>query len=819
MKKLYLILSVVLLFCVQIQAEKTTAGKEFWVGFFGSVHKDSIPTAYPEFELYILVSSQNNCSGTITNPNTGYSQPFTVTGGLVEKVLIPFDECYHRSEGDTLYTSTKGLLVTTSDSVSLFAGTYRENSSESTLVLPISSLGTHYKIANYPASASSSFLVLATEDNTEISFVLNDTIWDENTTQISYLPNIVYQKTLNRGETMLANGYNLIGSTVKSNCKPIAIFAGDYGTKVPSTCTGENLLMEQIHPIHTWGKSFLVNTIISRPDDSKIVIISKYDNTSIAVKRDGVTQTYVINANEYKEIDASQNGLFIESDKAIAVTQYAIGEGCSFFGNPFMLWITPIEQQVKEISFTSSPNINNGSHYIQIFTLTANKNQVFLDGVNIGDFNACSQNPLYSYAQKNITPAFPPATHTLTSNLGVMAYLYYYGLESHAYAVGSSSDNLEDVVRIASFNGVGENLSYETNSTDNIYNPWDTITINRDVQSDYTSISWCINGTALVVPEENNQPQLTVNLPACRLLDGENSLGMILSRSCGNDTIFSALWLRKASFSLLSPDQLICEGDSVQLFASTSIPVPQFVWFTKDETLTNQSSNPFVAPQNSTKYFVYAAFDTYHTDMDSLMVSVKPKSYHTINESICPSEAYNFNGTTVTTAGIYYDTQVNSVGCDSIITLNLTYYPQETILLTDSIYDGESIVFGGKTLTVEGVYADSLTNIWNCDSVMVLDLFVIKRIQPPTVFTPNGDGVNDRFIIKDIDKFPTNSIKLFNRWGNLVFEASPYQNNWNGYQQSATTADSAELPVGTYFYILDLGDGSAVKKGFVYLNR
>ena len=825
MKKLYLILSVVLLFCVQIQAEKTTAGKEFWVGFFGSVHKDSIPTAYPEFELYILVASKNNCSGTVTNPITGYSQNFTVSAGLMEKIPLPFDACYHRSDGDSLYVFNKGLFVTTSDTVSLFAGTYRENSSESTLVLPISSLGTHYKIANYPASASSSFLVLATEDNTEVSFVLNDTIWDENTTQISYLPNIEYQKTLNRGETMLATGYNLIGSTVKSNCKPIAVFAGDYGTKVPSTCNGANYLMEQMHPIHTWGKSFLVNMIITRTDDSKIVIISKYDNTSVAVKRDGVTQTYIINANEYKEIDASQNGLFIQSDKAIAVTQYAIGASCSAFGDPFMSWVTPLEQQVNEIVFTSSPNINTGLHLVQIFTLTANKNQVLFDGVNIGsEFIACQQNPLYSSCFKNPTPAVPPIVHTISANGGLLSANFSYfsstnGLESHAYPAGSASHNLEDELKITSFDGLVDNVSYKTNSTENTYNPWDSITIKRDVQSEYVSISWCLNGAALNVPEENNQAILIFKLPAYKLSDGENSLGMILSRSCGSDTIFTSLWLTKASFNLLSPDQVICQGDSVQVFANTNIPSPKYVWFSSSETLPSQLSNPYVSPDITTTYYVYATVGTYHTDMDSLMVTVKPKSYHTINESICPSDTYNFNGTIVTTAGIYYDTQVNSVGCDSIITLNLTYYPQETILITDSIYDGESIVFGGKTLTVEGVYTDSLTNIWNCDSVMVLDLFVIKRIQPPTVFTPNGDGVNDRFIIKDIDKFPTNSIKLFNRWGNLVFEASPYQNNWNGYQQSATTAESAELPVGTYFYILDLGDGSAVKKGFVYLNR
>ena len=825
MKKLYLILSIVLLFCVQIYAEKTTAGKEFWVSFFGAVHEDSIATVYPEFELYILVASKNNCSGTITNPITGYSQNFTVSAGLMEKIILPFDACYHRSDGDSLYVLNKGLFVTTSDTVSLFAGTYRENSSESTLVLPNSSLGTHYKIANYPASASSSFLVLATEDNTEISFVLNDTIWDENTTQISYLPNIEYQKTLNRGETMLATGYNLIGSTVKSNCKPIAVFAGDYGTKVPSTCNGVNYLIEQMHPIHTWGKSFLVNAIISRPDDSKIVIISKYDNTSVAVKRDGVTQTYVINANEYKEIDASQNGLFIQSDKAIAVTQYAIGASCSAFGDPFMSWVTPLEQQVNEIVFTSSPNTNTGLHLVQIFTLTANKNQVLFDGVNIGsEFIACQQNPLYSSCFKNLTPAVPPIVHTISANGGLLSASFSFfsstnGLESHAYPTGSASHNLEDELKITSYDGLVDNVSYKTNSTENSYNPWDSITIKRDVQSEYVSISWCLNGVALDVPEENNQAILTFKLPAYKLTDGENSLGMILSRNCGSDTIFTSLWLTKASFNLLSPDQVICQGDSVQLSATSSIPSAQYNWYTATETLNTHVANPFVSPSVTGKYYVYASYDTYTTPTDSVEIVVKQRSFHVLNESICPTETYFFDGKVISVPGVYRDTMLNSVGCDSVLTLNLSFYPQQTVYISDSINEGESYTFNGQKLTSEGTYRALLSNVYNCDSVVYLELKVIKHIQPPTTFSPNGDGVNDRFVIKNIEKFPLNTLQVFNRWGNKVFEASPYRNTWDGFNQSGMSVGGDLLPEGTYFYILNLGDGSEIKKGYIYLNR
>ena len=89
----------------------------------------------------------------------------------------------------------------------------------------------------------------------------------------------------------------------------------------------------------------------------------------------------------------------------------------------------------------------------------------------------------------------------------------------------------------------------------------------------------------------------------------------------------------------------------------------------------------------------------------------------------------------------------------------------------------------------------------------------------PEGFSPNGDGINDLFVIRGIDNYPTNKFVIFNRWGNKIYEASPYQNKWDGTTSLGLTVGGNELPVGTYFYILDLGDGSDIIKGTIYLNR
>lgn len=89
----------------------------------------------------------------------------------------------------------------------------------------------------------------------------------------------------------------------------------------------------------------------------------------------------------------------------------------------------------------------------------------------------------------------------------------------------------------------------------------------------------------------------------------------------------------------------------------------------------------------------------------------------------------------------------------------------------------------------------------------------------PEGFSPNGDGINDLFVIRGLDKYPNNSIVIFNRWGNKIFEASPYKNTWDGRSTLGIKLDGDELPISTYFYLFDFGNHSSIVKGTIYLNR
>lgn len=88
---------------------------------------------------------------------------------------------------------------------------------------------------------------------------------------------------------------------------------------------------------------------------------------------------------------------------------------------------------------------------------------------------------------------------------------------------------------------------------------------------------------------------------------------------------------------------------------------------------------------------------------------------------------------------------------------------------------------------------------------------------PPTVITPNGDKVNDQLVIPclfDTQAFPRSQVLVFNRWGDEVFRSSiPYRNNWEG------TFNGEDLPPGTYFYIINYGDGTVPKTGYLMILR
>jgi gliding motility-associated-like protein len=98
---------------------------------------------------------------------------------------------------------------------------------------------------------------------------------------------------------------------------------------------------------------------------------------------------------------------------------------------------------------------------------------------------------------------------------------------------------------------------------------------------------------------------------------------------------------------------------------------------------------------------------------------------------------------------------------------------------------GEHVI--GLTL----ITADGCTDTYTLPYVITAGEIMI-----PNVFSPNGDGSNDRFVIPNV-QYHRNRLKIFNRWGMLVYEMENYKNQWSG----------TGLLEGTYYYVLNLDDG------------
>lgn len=112
----------------------------------------------------------------------------------------------------------------------------------------------------------------------------------------------------------------------------------------------------------------------------------------------------------------------------------------------------------------------------------------------------------------------------------------------------------------------------------------------------------------------------------------------------------------------------------------------------------------------------------------------------------------------------------------------------------------------------------------NCDEANVFVMVSGFRFFIPNAFSPNGDGINDYFEILGIEYYEGNSIEIFNRWGNRVYRARNYGIDasprfWDGKSNTGVKIGNEDLPTGTYFYVLDLGNGEKRIVGSVYLDR
>lgn len=116
----------------------------------------------------------------------------------------------------------------------------------------------------------------------------------------------------------------------------------------------------------------------------------------------------------------------------------------------------------------------------------------------------------------------------------------------------------------------------------------------------------------------------------------------------------------------------------------------------------------------------------------------------------------------------------------------------------------------------EGQYRITVHDANNCfanPGIIELTDNPVDCLRIPDAFTPNGDGINDTWEIFNIHLYPNARVRIYNRWGQVMYSDSPISNPWDG------TYNGRALPVGVYLYVLQTFAGTRDYTGTITLVR
>lgn len=170
-----------------------------------------------------------------------------------------------------------------------------------------------------------------------------------------------------------------------------------------------------------------------------------------------------------------------------------------------------------------------------------------------------------------------------------------------------------------------------------------------------------------------------------------------------------------------------------------------------------------------------------------------------IQRTICKDAKYPFGKNVLTGTGHYVDTFKTVNQCDSIVFLNLLVLGTISDTTSAKIFKGETFKLGNNKFTDAGDHLVHLVSSIGCDSLVLLQLDYFK-IYFPNIFSPNEDGINDNFSLVDSEGLiKSKNIYVYDRWGSLVFSGE----SWDGKNKSNN------VNPGVYSYVakLTMSDG------------
>lgn len=419
-----------LLLMSSVRGQVTTEGRDFWLGYMHNLDATFI-------ELYI--SAEATATVTLTAPLAGWNNTITVNPGISQRVNVPLS-LMPTEEGKYNF----GIHITSDSPISVYALNKRQFSADAAVILPTPALGKEYYVTAHmeppgdieESARESEFLVVATEDNTEVEITPSALTYN------GWLAGVPQTVVLNAGETYQVKAdADLSGSYVRTvgqdaaDCKNVAVFGGNVFTNVGGCGGFRDHLLEQMFPVSTWGKNFMYVPYQTRIGGDYIKIIASENDTRLTIS--GMVPR-ILNAGEVY-INKALNGVrSISADKPISVAQFSRSQECDGIpSDPFMIIVSPLEQRIKSVTFNAFIVQTIENYYLTLITASNALNNIEFDGTDITNQFIVQGNS--AYASLNISQG----NHRLTAPEGVIAYVYGYGqAESFGYSAGASLENL-----------------------------------------------------------------------------------------------------------------------------------------------------------------------------------------------------------------------------------------------------------------------------------------------------------------------------------------------------------------------------------------
>ncbi len=699
--KLLLLVALLASYCLPSWAQTpSTEGQDFWVTFLRAADADKNASGHGDpQELKLTISAREACTVTIQqegaddivlsvgdNSSTEIGSNTTTAKDIYGKDRkLSQNSCY--SYDNETITKTAVHVKATKD-ISLFAGNYRDKSFDAANILPTPALLDDYLVQTYPPSDhedkphGSHFAIVAVEDGA--------TTVDFNLTAKTNKGNIGAQNvTLKKGEVYyIWTGKNagdeadLSGTTIKArNGKKIAVFQGCVHTNIPDHVRDRDHIFSQAMPTAYWGNEFGITA--SRKHRRDIVaVMALNDGTEVYINSDdgepvkvhtfdftkdkkqywtfeiGESLAYCADMSDGKPgspftgklpapliVDSSCYlttscpagvHLFMVSNRYDNITEKVKAD--TLISDPAMLWISPIEQVIKEINFSTYSTNQDSLHFVNIVTTTGNVASMEWNGQSIKDhFHPLrGTDNQYSFAriliQNGHVDKNKRVNHNLKGDQGFLAHVYGYGQrESYAYSCGSST-----VQRSITFNGLPLEIDSVCDTTFCVH---DEIAMILNIgNNDYQRVFWDYGDGVTYESDPNASSKEMRETSHTYTSPGWYDLRVLAEyiNPCTKKAFKDTLGLR---FYVSRPDT---------------------VWHVRDSCVAEDYSGELTV------------LDTIPYGCDSVVVGLfflHRKSSATIPVSV--EDAWTFKDSTYTTSTVIYDTIPNFVGCDSAITYQL----------------------------------------------------------------------------------------------------------------------------------------------------